>query len=436
MSPQSRARHAQSRLSTLDREIIAFANAAGGVIYIGVNDSGKLVGVEITNRLKSQIIDIAHHCDPSIHVQIKEFHEEGVLAVYVESGDNKPYRCKDGFFIRNGPSSQKLKRDEIIEMVNRSGKIRFDESIDKRFMYSKDFSEESLNGYMKNCGITLTASVKDILLSLNVVEEKDQQLLFNRAGILFFAKNPQKFLPESYVTCVKYRTNDRFSIIDKKDFLGSPIFQIEQAMGFLLRHMSVEPVIEVGEDKLGARKDVYEFSPVALREAVINAVTHRDYFYDSSHVYVHMFPDFIEIENPGGLFRGLTIENLGKRSVRRNRMIADLLQRAGYIERVGSGFSRMEVALAKNHNPPLEVSATNFFNIRFYKRVRDVNQNQLSVRQRELYFILKERGVLSKREAAFALDVSEDTALRELNSLISMGLICKQGTGRSTVYVI
>ncbi len=77
-----------------------------------------------------------------------------------------------------------------------------------------------------------------------------------------------------------------------------------------------------------------------------------------------MFPDYIEIENPGGLYRGLTLEDLGKRSIRRNRLIADLLHRAGYIERVGSGFSRMEQALAENNNPPLKVSATNFFNIR------------------------------------------------------------------------
>src|SRR5262249_44719055 len=148
---------------------------------------------------------------------------------------------------------------------------------------------------------------------------------------------------------IKYKTHERFSILDKKDFKGPLISQIEQTLDFVLRHMNVEPQIIMGRSpKLGVRKDIFEYSPIAIREAVINAVTHRDYLYDSSHIYVHMFPDYVEIESPGGLYRGLTLEDLGKRSIRRNRLIADLLHRAGFIERVGSGFSRMENALREN----------------------------------------------------------------------------------------
>ena len=153
----------------------------------------------------------------------------------------------------------------------------------------------------------------------------------------------------------------------------------------------------IGVSHLGARKNIYEYSPVAVREALVNAVTHRDYLYDSSHVYVHMFPDYIEIENPGGLYRGLTVEDLGKRSVRRNRLIADLLQRSGFVERIGSGFSRMKMALAENNNPPLEVSVTNFFNIRFYKRLEKVNPSLLSPRQVKIYQLLCDNERMGKK---------------------------------------
>jgi ATP-dependent DNA helicase RecG len=149
-----------------------------------------------------------------------------------------------------------------------------------------------------------------------------------------------------------------------------------------------------------------------------------------------MYPNHIDIENPGGLFRGLTLSDLGKKSVRRNRLIADLLHRAGYIERVGSGFSRMQKALEENQNPKLEVISKNFFNIRFYKRKPDFNLRKLSSRQLSLYQAILERKIISKKEAALSLGVSEDTALRELKSLMALDLIEKQGEGKSTLYAL
>ena len=425
----------KERLSNLDREIVAFANTSGGIIYLGVDDAGKIVGITIDNALKSQIADIAHNCDPSIKITFHEYRQERVLAVLVASGIDKPYRCKEGFYVRNGPSTQKLKRDDIITLINQTDKMRFDEALNEYFHYPKDFSRETLDEYLRISGITTHASAHDILISLNAAEELQRHLKFSNAGVLFFAKEPQKFFPESYITAVKYRTAERFSIIDKKDFKGSPISQIEQTLSFVLRHMNIEPSISMRRGSLlGARQDVFEYSPLAIREAVINAVTHRDYLYDSSHIYVHMFPDYIEIENPGGLYRGLSLDDLGKRSIRRNRLLADLLHRAGFIERVGSGFSRMQQGLLDNNNPPLEVSATNFFNIRFYKRLSDVDQNKLSPRQFTIYQLVCNSDGINKRTIALQLGVSEDTALRELHHLIELKLVVKKGVGKATAY--
>lgn len=425
----------KERLSNLDREIVAFANTLGGIIYLGVDDSGKIIGITIDNALKSQVVDIAYNCDPSIQIELEELRQDKVLAVHVKKGTDKPYRCREGFYVRNGPSTQKLKRDEIVSYINQTNKIRFDEALNERFQYPNDFSKESFDEYLKTSGITTHASVKDILISLGVALEDENQFKFTNAGVLFFAKDPQHFFPESYITAVKYKTNERFSILDKKDFKGSPLSQIEQTLAFIIRHMNVEPSIQFAAGpNLGSRKDIYEYSPVAIREAVVNAVVHRDYLYDSSHIYVHMFPDYLEIENPGGLYRGLTLEDLGKRSIRRNRLIADLLHRAGYIERVGSGFSRMEAALHENNNPPLEVKVTNFFNIRFQKRLELIEQNKLTARQIEIYRLLCEVNTLSKKDVSHRLNISEDTALRDLNQLIELGVAYKDGIGKTTAY--
>jgi len=425
----------KERLSNLDREIVAFANTSGGTIYLGVDDSGKIIGIPIDNALKSQVSDIAHNCDPSIKITFQEYRHEKVLAVHVASGIDKPYRCKEGFYVRNGPSTQKLKRDDIITLINQTDKMRFDEALNEHFQYPKDFSRESLDEYLRISGITTHASAHDILVSLNAAEEIHGYLKFTNAGVLFFAKDPQRFFPESYITAIKYKTSERFSILDKKDIKGSPVSQIEQTLSFLLRHMSAEPSIMKRQSfPLGARQDIYEYSPLAVREAVINAVTHRDYLYDSSHIYIHMFPDYIEIENPGGLYRGLTLADLGKRSIRRNRLLADLLHRAGFIERVGSGFSRMENALLENNNPPLEVVATNFFNIRFYKRLNEIDQSMLTTRQLTIYQTICNSKGINKREITIQLNLGDDTTLRELNHLIKLKLITKKGIGKATIY--
>ena len=107
----------KERLSNLDREMVAFANTSGGIIYLGVDDSGKIIGIPITNALKSQVTDIAYNIDPSIKITLQVYRQEKVLAIHVPSGIDKPYRCKEGFYIRNGPSTQKLKRDDIINVM-------------------------------------------------------------------------------------------------------------------------------------------------------------------------------------------------------------------------------------------------------------------------------------------------------------------------------
>jgi len=425
----------KERLSKIDREIVAMANAAGGSIFLGVNDSGQIIGIDITNQLKSQIQDITRNCDPAINVHLIAHHDLGVLEIQVEEGQDKPYKCKDGFFLRTGPSSQKLNRDEIIQFMNDSGKLHFDESINKKFDFDKDFSEAALNDYLKRCGVSTQLPYKDVLISLGVAIEAGKKLQMNNAGVLFFANDPQRFFLESYITGVRYNSYDRYSIIDHKDCKGNPIEQFEAAMAFLTRHMSNQAVIPSAiTSPIGQREDIYDYPIPALREAVINAIIHRDYHFDNSHIYIHMYPDRVEIQNPGGLPHGITLENLSKRSVRRNRLIADLFHRAGLIEKVGSGIDRMKQALRANNNPDLEISTTNFFDLRFYIRETKTEALQLTARQRLLYNLLKERGEISKREVAMALNVSDDTALRELKALIKQDLINVIGEGKSTIY--
>jgi ATP-dependent DNA helicase RecG len=131
---------------TLSKELVAFANASGGKIFLGVSDKAEVKGIHVDNKLKSQIQDIARNCDPSIIINLIE--ENNILIIEINEGLNKPYSCSDGFYLRVGANSQKLKRDEIIQFSITEGKIRFDEQICNEFDYTADLDSNKLNKYL------------------------------------------------------------------------------------------------------------------------------------------------------------------------------------------------------------------------------------------------------------------------------------------------
>lgn len=311
-----------------------------------------------------------------------------------------------------------------------AGTYHFDETLNEKFRFPQDFDKGKLNRFLSLAGIEHRAKAQNILASLDVAEISGSKLRVFQAGVLFFAKDPQRFIKESHITCVRYQGEDRFQVVDRVEVLGNPITMIEESLKFVKKSVSVKYAV-TGEAQ---HKELYEYPLVAVREAIINAVMHRDYFYNGSHIYLHIFSDRLEIENPGGLPPGLGIEDLGKRSVRRNRTIADLLYRAKFVEQIGSGIQRMKRALKDNGNPPMEISATNFFVVKFHPRVEMAESKQLTSRQNTLYRFIKRKGSVTKSESATLLGVSGDTALREIKALVRDGLVKQSGTGKRTKY--
>jgi len=174
------------------KEIVAFANASGGIIYLGITDSNAIKGISVTNKLKSQIQDIAHNCDPSIIISFIEMNN--VIAVEIKEGENKPYSCSAGFFMRMGANSQKMKRNEILALAIKSGKIRFDEQICNNFDW-KDFDNEKFEYYLKLAGISNNLPKEEILKNLRILTDEG----FTNAGALYFAKEPYKYIISSKI---------------------------------------------------------------------------------------------------------------------------------------------------------------------------------------------------------------------------------------------
>jgi len=289
--------------------MVAFANASGGSIYLGIGDDGQIVGVSDSNRLRSQIQDIANNCDPRISIRIVSHGR--VIEVIVPEGSDKPYRSNDGFFLRTGPNSQQLTGDELFRFAIKSNKIRFDEQFESTTETEDPIDQNKIKNFLIQRGLPEKTKASDLLINLGLAQRQQNRLLLTRAALLFFGQGPQTHFPEAFVTCALYGDETRVRVLDRLDVKGTLEDQFEKTVSFIRRNLRVGYRIETA----GPREEKPEVPETVFREALLNALTHRDYFADTTHIYVHMYPGRIEIVNPGGLPYGLSSDEFGRRAV-------------------------------------------------------------------------------------------------------------------------
>ena len=318
--------------ASIAKDICAFANANGGKILIGVSDDGKIKGLKITNKLKSQIYDIARNFDPKLAISLEQI--ENVLIVNVPEGRNKPYSVNGKFYLRYGTNSQQLSREEIREFFQKEGLILFDEKVNYDFNLEKDFDKNKFEIFLKRAKISPVLKKEEILENLSLLKEG----YMKNAGVLLFCKRITKFFSNATITCVLYQGKDKYKILDRKEFDSDIYSNFQNAFLYLQTHLNVEYIIK------REREEKLELPEEALREALLNAVAHRNYF-SNANILVEIFSDRVEITNPGGLVKGMTIKDLGKKSLSRNNLLFGLMQRMGLVEKVGSGIARMRNAM-------------------------------------------------------------------------------------------
>ncbi len=330
------------------------ANTIGGKILLGVRDDGMVLGVRDSNALRAGIQDIARNCDPPVKVAIEPVSK--VLAVHVRESDAKPVQCSEGFFWRQGAVTQKLKRDEIRDFFRTEDAVRFDLSLSPRFRYPQDFDREKYAAWLRLSGVSGRPRTEDVLVNIEAAERTGGKLLFRNAGVLFFAKNVRRFFNQAYITCLLAKGVDKVHILDRKDFDGGIVADIEDALRFIERNTRTAYRIERLQ-----RENIAEYPIKALREAITNAVMHRDWFIEGANVFVEIYTDRIEVVSPGGLPRGMTLADLGRKSVRRNALIADLLHRIDFIEKAGTGIKRIRDEVRGQGCPDPEFENNGFF---------------------------------------------------------------------------
>jgi len=254
-----------------------------------------------------------------------------------------------------------------------------------------------------------------------------------RAGILLFGKNPKKFFTSAYIKVGKFLTDT--DIISSDNVEGNLFEQVEKTIELLRTKYLISEIRFEGI----YRKEELEYPEEALREAIINAVIHRDYI--GAHIQMKIYPDKIILWNDGGLPKGIRVEDLKKNhhSKPRNELLADIFFKAGLIESWGRGTLKITEE-CKNAGLPEPEFKEEFggFSVYFYKDIyTEENLIKMGLNKRQIKAVLyvKEKGKITNKEYQKIADVKERSATMELNDLVNKKIFQKFGTtGRGTFY--
>ncbi|MGK5088304.1 ATP-binding protein [Bdellovibrionota bacterium FG-2] len=297
-----------------------------------------------------------------------------------------------------------------------------------------DISLKKVRGFYKSAGINYPVNKRrlpDILQSLNLMKGDK----INHAGVLFFAAKTDPFFLHSQIMLLAFKDFEGVHIFDRKEVRGDLVTQFNEAEFFLKRHLSLQAIIETTR-----RKNEYEIPLTAWREAIANAIIHRDYQYSGTSIQVRVFPDRIEVISPGGLPEGVTIKNIGGKSARRNEIIADMFARMDVVEKAGTGILRIREAMTDaGLNPPRFEDLGGFLKLILFrpKGMRDVVKDveTLTDNQRAIYLQIKVRPTVTARELAEKVGITIRNVQKNIDTLRALGLINRVGPDKGGHWV-
>ncbi len=343
------------------KEIVSFANTDGGQLIFGVTDTGDIPGVENVDESMRIIDDLAYQrCEPPITMVMEtvKIDNKTILIANIPKGSHRPYRTSGGiYYIRSSNRCRQASREELLRLFQAGESIYYDETTVHRAHFNDldpDSFAEFLHRYMN---IKANESeINNYLKNLRLIDENN---IPTTSGILFFGKKPQFFFQSSRVICAYIRGTDlAVPPFNKKDMMGRIPDILENTENFIDLYLREEHVINGFEPEIRR-----EIPPAAIREAVVNAVAHKDYTLGAP-IRVIIYEDRLEVRTPGKLPNSVTIDSIkiGGSHIPRNPTIYNLLYKMGMVTDLGSGVRRI-INLVKNHSQKdvlLEETGTEF----------------------------------------------------------------------------
>ena len=421
-----------SKVRELTEEICAFANADGGYLLIGVDDNGKVTGISLENEKRSAIQGSISEISPALHYEMyaASINNKTVWIIDVPSGKDKPYIFSGSIFVREGANSQKLHTvEEMRSFFQECNKIFFDAIPCSWFNIYTDADEQAIKDFRTEAQLSPSTANKQIFENLELFTNKG---VAKNGAAMFFGKEPERKFPHAITRCVLFKGTTKVYIIDDKSFGGPLYHQYLQAMAWLESKLQIAYKIEGP----GPREEIWEIPLTVFKEAIINALSHRDYYEQGATITIEMFDDRVEVSNPGGLLP-IVAKDFGHKSMTRNPLIFGLFTRMHLVEKVASGIPRMQAAMKEAKLPEPEFHTEGMFTVAFkrkYSVMSDTVNDTVNEKEQELLSLLKQQGGLNATEIAQKLGKSIPTVKRYLSSLYKLDLIEFRGAPKTGGY--
>jgi len=422
-----------NKIKEVTEEICAFANASGGTLIIGVDDDNNIHGATFNNSKHSAIQNSINEITPALHCEIYciNIEDKNIVIVEVPSGVNKPYVLSGAIYMRQGPNSQKLtKVEEMRDFFQQSDRIYFDEAPCKAIDIAEDITDENISQFRELAGLNSLISNEQVFNNLKL-NTKDGFL--KNGAALFFAKSPEQFFEKAVIRCIVFDGIDKRYIADDKTMPGTLYQQFIKTMTWLKTKLNVRYDIEGTGSQ--PRKELWEIPETAFKEAIINALAHRDYYDKGARITVEVFNDRVEVSNPGGLISGIPKNEFGKRSLSRNPLVFGLFERIRMVEQVGSGISRMRDLMIDENLTPPEFNTEGIFTVTFRrpfgfnkwvdKWVVNLTDNRVNIIK-----AIHKNSKVSKRELEDIVSLSATAIDNNLDALKDVGLIERVGSAK------
>lgn len=416
----------------IKKEIVAFANTSGGTIYVGVENDGTVCGTDDPDFIIQQITNtVRDSVKPDvtmfIHYEIKEIDSKKIIEIEVQCGAHKPYYIAskglrpEGVYVRQGTSSVPASDMLIRQMIKETDGDNYEDlrSLNQSLTFKKvkeEFEKRNLkfeDAQMKTLGII------------------DNDGLYSNLALLLSDQCPH------IIKAATFNGVDGQNFHDRCEFTGSLLQQLEDAYAYMQLRNNIKATFE------GLlRIDHPSYPEKALREALLNAVVHRDYAISASTLLT-VYDDRMEIVSIGGLAGNMSYEDmmLGV-SLCRNKKLADIFYRLQLIESYGTGIAKIMSSYNKSDlHPEIKVTSGAFKimlpNNNFEDKTKSENVMHISSKDKEnqLIELFKNRGELTRAEIEIDLQISTSTARRLIQNLEIGGQIKIIGKGKNTKYI-
>jgi ATP-dependent DNA helicase RecG len=428
----------------LAETMVAFANGDGGTVLVGVDLKGRPTGQVYAEDVEGALRVAELRCRPPVQAgwQVQEMDGVQVIAILVARSTELHSLDNGRVLVRIGATNKPLGGEAIRQLAATKSSADY-EAEPTPGATRADLDDAVIAEYLverEKRGHKHIGSPDDLLVEIGAMTPAGQP---TTSGILLFGRNPQIFFPQSGLVLVKFlgtepRGEGGLAGYSRREEIGGPLARIiERAWQVTLEEMRIGAVVKGLE-----REEKTEYPSFAVREALVNAVCHRDYRLRGRRIEIRMFSDRMEVISPGGLPGFITVDNLVEEHFSRNpRIVAGVFQ-WGYIEELGLGIDRMiEEMTQAGHPPPQFKAQPHSFtvilsNVR-ERRATPTWERTMNERQVRALTYIRERGSITNREyQQLCPDVSAETLRIDLADLVNRGVLMRIGAKKGTYYIL